>query len=585
MKKWIKPVSLVLALCVFLLAMPMVLAAPAVPTTQWKDHAAADFAGGTGTQEDPYLIETAEQFAKIAADVSNRIYHNGDFFRLENNLDLSAHRWNPIGQYNWLSDGSTVSNYFGGFLDGNNKTVTGLIVDEREDKYAAGLFGAVSNPSKTRTVGVKDLTISNADIRATDKEQNVSYAGILIAFAMTNDGCTIDVTNVNVSGKISYDYTNTADGGAPAGGMFGSANRLTVKNCNVTDIEITGTNNCGGFVGMDCGSTYENCTVKGSLNGMWAMGGFVGYASTAGSGKEDGSVFTRCFADVNVTASDWNAGGFAGLAEYARIENCVAAGNTESTVNGWEPRVGGFVGNVFESDVKNGHFTGSVSSASEDWEAGAFLGYYTSGTLTDCSYDKAKADGLKNIGAFDNAAPEFTGSINGEETNAVNKNICEDYYQGHDFGTELITDSDATCTVPGKKSHHCVRCDESDGQYVEFGGEGHVWEDHYTVDQAASCTEPGSESVHCANCDAVKDAREIPATGHDYQWVIDKEASKTEAGSKHEECTVCHDKKAPVEIPKETADNNTVAAALAVAALFALAAVFAASKKRTARIR
>ena len=517
MKKWIKPVSLVLALCVFLLAMPMVLAAPAVPTTQWKDYAAADFAGGTGTQEDPYLIETAEQFAKIAADVSNRIYHNGDFFRLENNLDLSAHRWNPIGQYNWLSDGSTVSNYFGGFLDGNNKTITGLIVDEREDKYAAGLFGAVSNPSKTRTVGVKDLTISNADIRATDKEQNVSYAGILIAFAMTNDGCTIDVTNVNVSGKISYDYTNTADGGAPAGGMFGSANRLTVKNCNVTDIEITGTNNCGGFVGMDCGSTYENCTVKGSLNGMWAMGGFVGYASTAGSGKEDGSVFTRCFADVNVTASDWNAGGFAGLAEYARIENCVAAGNTESTVNGWEPRVGGFVGNVFESDVKNGHFTGSVSSASEDWEAGAFLGYYTSGTLTDCSYDKAKADGLKNIGAFDNDAPEFTGSIDGEETNAVNKNICEDYYQGHDFGTELITDSDATCTVPGKKSHHCVRCDESDGQYVEFGGEGHVWEDHYTVDQAASCTEPGSESVHCANCDAVKDAREIPATGHDYQ--------------------------------------------------------------------
>lgn len=49
MKKWIKPVSLVLALCVFLLAMPMVLASPAVPATQWKDYAAADFAGGTGT--------------------------------------------------------------------------------------------------------------------------------------------------------------------------------------------------------------------------------------------------------------------------------------------------------------------------------------------------------------------------------------------------------------------------------------------------------------------------------------------------------------------------------------------------------
>ena len=39
--------------------------------TQWEHYAAAEFAGGTGTKDDPYLIATPEQFAKLAVEIEN----------------------------------------------------------------------------------------------------------------------------------------------------------------------------------------------------------------------------------------------------------------------------------------------------------------------------------------------------------------------------------------------------------------------------------------------------------------------------------------------------------------------------------
>lgn len=45
----------------------------AEPAGVWSDYAATDFAGGTGTVDDPYKIATAEQLAKLAADINSGI--------------------------------------------------------------------------------------------------------------------------------------------------------------------------------------------------------------------------------------------------------------------------------------------------------------------------------------------------------------------------------------------------------------------------------------------------------------------------------------------------------------------------------
>ena len=56
--------------------------------------------GGSGIAEDPWQIETAEQLAKLAVDVNSGIVdktHAKEYFVLTADLDLSAHRWIPIG--------------------------------------------------------------------------------------------------------------------------------------------------------------------------------------------------------------------------------------------------------------------------------------------------------------------------------------------------------------------------------------------------------------------------------------------------------------------------------------------------------
>ena len=153
MKAKHKFLSVLLALCmVFCIAPATVFAADNVPDSVWTDYAAAEFAGGTGSETDPYQIATAEQLAKLSKDVSDGTNYQGKFFELTECIDLSSHRWVPIGV--WRVDGSTTNKSFQGFLDGNNKTISGLIVDESIDKNAAGFFGNIRNVSGG-TVGQK----------------------------------------------------------------------------------------------------------------------------------------------------------------------------------------------------------------------------------------------------------------------------------------------------------------------------------------------------------------------------------------------------------------------------------------------
>lgn len=59
---------LICFIAVLFIRMP-VMADDGVPETAWRDNAAADFAGGSGTEADPYQITDGAQLAKIAKDV------------------------------------------------------------------------------------------------------------------------------------------------------------------------------------------------------------------------------------------------------------------------------------------------------------------------------------------------------------------------------------------------------------------------------------------------------------------------------------------------------------------------------------
>lgn len=486
---------MVCLLAVFLLRMPVM--AADVPSTAWRDYAATEFAGGTGTAEDPYLISDAAQLAKLAKDVEQGTNYANMYLRLENNIDLSEHRWNPIGIYRWYRGGATDTKTFAGFLDGNGMTITGLIVDERIEKNSAGLFGNIGDDvRKSNNVGVENLTITDATIFGCDEGLTLGQSSILAGWVMANSGYTVQFDNIHVSGKIVNNWTSSDS--MISGGLLGNVNRATVSNCTA-DVTIENGDNSGGFVGMDCGSTYTNCKVSGQINGLWSIGGFAGYVVAD-------STYMNCIADVNVVGNDWHVGGFVGYAEGGKFSACAALGNVESTVDQFDPKVGGFAGESAYNNVEfeKCHSAGKVTSASTDFVAGGFMGSYTTGTFTDCSFDSEKNAGLQAFGEGDSTSVD----IQAGSTADVSGNLCEDIYGGH------------------------------------------IWNPDYTVDLAPTCGVNGSESIHCSRCDSSKDAREIPATGaHQWQWVIDREAAVGVEGSKHEECTVCHATQPVVAIP------------------------------------
>ena len=449
-------VMLICFIAVLFIRMP-VMADDGVPATAWRDNAAAEFAGGSGTETDPYQITDGAQLAKIAKDVENGTAYKDAYFRLENDIDLSAHRWNPIGVFKWYEGGTP----FAGFLDGNGKTITGLIVDERTEKNSAGLFGRIGDNGTATNVGVKDLNIVDARIYATDKGIEQSSSAILAGFVMANSGHTIRFKNISVSGTI----VNTKVGKAMiSGGLIGQAYRVTADNCRA-DVTIEGGDNTGGFVGIDCSSTYTNCKVTGKVTGLWLIGGFVGYASEADSATM--STYDNCIAKVAVIASDWKVGGFAGYMQKGKSSSCAALGDVTSSVTGFNPKVGGFAGEIGNTGVTGGailekcYAAGKVTAASPDYKAGGFVGTHTEGTYTDCSFDSEKNPGLAAYGEGDEATvPVVAGT-----TIEVSGNLCKNIYGGHTLSK--VDAKEATHLAEGNIEYWiCTKC----GSYFSDAG-------------------------------------------------------------------------------------------------------------------
>ena len=534
---------LICFIAVLFIRMP-VMADDGVPETAWRDNAAADFAGGSGTEADPYQITDGAQLAKIAKDVENGTVYKDAYFRLENDIDLSAHRWNPIGVYKWYEGGATENKTFAGFLDGNGKTIKGLIVDERIDKNSAGLFGNIrDNAGAATNVGVKDLNIVDARIYAMDEGMEQSSSAILAGFVMANSGHTIRFDDISVSGTI----INTRVGKAMiSGGLIGQACRVTADNCRA-DVTIEGGDNIGGFVGLDGSSTYTNCKVTGKVTGLWAIGGFVGYAGEADSATM--STFDNCIAKVDVVANEWRAGGFAGYMQKGKSSSCAALGDVTSSVTGFNPKVGGFAGEIGDKNVTGGailekcYAAGKVTAASPDYKAGGFVGTHTEGTYTDCSFDSEKNPGLAAYGEGDEATvPVVAGT-----TIEVSGNLCKNIYGGHKLSK--VDAKEATHTTDGNIEYWiCTKC----GSYFsDAGGMTAIKAADVVIPKSAEHTADSTgwhsdADNHWNTCEC---GEKLNLSGHSFTWVIDKEATAEEKGSKHEQCTVCGYAKAAIEIP------------------------------------
>lgn len=131
------------------------------------DLYAQNYAGGSGTKNDPYLISNDRELAKLARDVNNGNTSQaflGKYFKLTADIDLSGGIWMPIGKYYNYGNGNGNNRLFFGKFDGNGHVIKNMHIQwEGTDAWSAwGLFSTLQGASSTNLTTVTNLIIENA---------------------------------------------------------------------------------------------------------------------------------------------------------------------------------------------------------------------------------------------------------------------------------------------------------------------------------------------------------------------------------------------------------------------------------------
>lgn len=264
----------------------------------------AEYDGGTGTVNDPYLIRTPEQFNSIGATPGDWSKH----FKLVADIDLSG---NPPNAYRVIGTETTQS--FSGFFDGNDHTISGFRLNSTRPWYT-GLFGCVSGE-------IKKLGLIKPKVVSTGSSVG-ALAGLLDSGKITS--CY--VKNADVSGddyigglvgwskgRIFNSYsTGKASGDWYVGGLVGFVADSTV-NMSFSRASVSGNTSVGGLAGMTGHETsiVSDCYATGPVKGGLYTGGFIGQV-------EQGRAY-KCYSSGSVAGNQYT-GGFTG---YIRVRGDV----------------------------------------------------------------------------------------------------------------------------------------------------------------------------------------------------------------------------------------------------------------------
>lgn len=225
----------------------------------------AGFAGGSGTEEDPWQIASAEQLNLIRENL-------GGHYILSEDIDLSAYEnWEPVGAFQSLSDAPEDAEVphpdyaFTGTFDGAGHTISNLTVSAASP-MGAGLFGCASGTENAEAF-IGNFTLENINVTG---------------FYLVGGAVGLQFMNCKVS-DITLKGENHLSGSQGIGGIVGTGFDL-ISNCTATaDITVVGDDGaCAGIIaGGTTMSSILNCeAVGGSIladgNATWGFGAICG---------------------------------------------------------------------------------------------------------------------------------------------------------------------------------------------------------------------------------------------------------------------------------------------------------------------
>lgn len=311
MKKSTKAWSMKMRLALLALAALAWIAVPVsarAETDVWNGTIASGFAGGDGTQNNPFQIETAAQLAHFAKTVNEGEAYLYKYIVLTADIDLANKEWTPIGNH---------SNIFKGNFNGNNHTVTGMKISGELDRV--GLFGECKKfnvDSAIKNITVKDSVICGnkfvGAIVGSAEEINIENCrsiGNTINGETDVGGICGKIGGYSV-GKVSQCYNSSkVTGGGRVGGIAGMGS--IAENClntgEITIIREAYRSACGGIFGIFGDATTSArvtaCVNLGKVSGGESFGGIVGSTDSKSTGH-----ISNCYYNMDAITGGFDAG-------------------------------------------------------------------------------------------------------------------------------------------------------------------------------------------------------------------------------------------------------------------------------------
>ena len=234
----------------------LVLASNGVKGEVWSGAVASKFAGGDGSKDKPYLIETAEQLAHCIKDNTSGTATSPKYYKLTADIylnDVNSPLWaDKIGCNEWYTQRTAnYDNFHYTTFDGDGYVIYGLYLDHSAgDTYVRAGFIPQS--------GIGTVI------------ENVGFSNAYLVGNTSIEGESIGI----VTGMIGY--WNTAYPMDPHDLAKNNTYRETegfkaeqpkIRNCFVDHTCYVKADDSGGFVGAAGGPVlFENCIFTGSVD-------------------------------------------------------------------------------------------------------------------------------------------------------------------------------------------------------------------------------------------------------------------------------------------------------------------------------
>ena len=430
------------------------------------------FQGGSGTENDPYQIKTAEQLSCFAKSVNNGTTYEGQYIKQIKNIKLNDKLNDNIasgtttGLHVWTSAGDyrlDPAPYFAGTYDGDNYIISGLYITDdsvSQNQYGnyKGLFGyAVNATFKNMELsdvymvtggnygyagsllgyGFKSLTLDN--IKTYGSGSTTSYsAGVVSSFDGNREG---GLTINNVENNIDLYVSGRGSGviqdvrGIPAsdepllvitntknnGNLSFSANNNdghaagilgALSGSSTTLIENTG--NTGNFTFIDRAGSFIGGIMgyienkKLIVNNSYNTGNFTNTGSTFNCGGYSGGLFGMVYSDEVIADNLYNSGNIDFKDERINFDEM----NHYNRIGITPPSgIGGIFGRTNKLlTLTNSYNTGNIS----------FYSIYIGGIIGEArGSDNTTITNCYNAG--DMTTSSFTGGIVGYLRGTLNK--------------------------------------------------------------------------------------------------------------------------------------------------------------------